>query len=424
MPFVIINLGGEMIYILEQRLRAQNIPPEKSVKVLHDVVRTMFSSKFIAEVFKPAQVYSTASTRQIFERLAHSSIMRLSESSMDKLYDLMTMGLKYQLLASRSANEIFQVTINHIETIRSCINDPGVLDLVSCCEDALRINYQNFTNGDWSQLRQSLIGFFHHKKIKVSLFLQEGLQLSDGRIALPPAIPLPDYISSLGPLGQVKMFSPTGDTVDSYTLLLAQSAASAPHPVPLGGNLYGKDRPAAPKRASPSASSSSSKSHSNSQEPYKHPLLNSPASSRPSLSGGGVKSNTANTSISNFPTKSHSLVDRSVNADDLWRGPGAGVEAKKELNLLASLIGPAPKPTENFKINLFPETHETTPTGKSVSHQAHVDNTIIIDTSIGDRSGVSGLADIMKSFDLDTAENKPLPPVDDGSDLLDLMDGL
>eukprot|EP00959_Pyramimonas_sp_CCMP1952_P394931 8274696-Pyramimonas_sp.AAC.3 len=80
MPVVVINLGGEMLYILDQRLRAQNIPPEKSVKVLHDVVRTMFSTKFITEVMKPANIYSNASTRQIFERLAHSSIMRLSES--------------------------------------------------------------------------------------------------------------------------------------------------------------------------------------------------------------------------------------------------------------------------------------------------------------------------------------------------------
>ena len=31
----------------------------------------------------------------------HSSIMRLSESSMDKLYDLMTMGVKHQLLGCR-----------------------------------------------------------------------------------------------------------------------------------------------------------------------------------------------------------------------------------------------------------------------------------------------------------------------------------
>ena len=30
MPMVIINMGGEMVYILEQRLHAQNVPLDKS----------------------------------------------------------------------------------------------------------------------------------------------------------------------------------------------------------------------------------------------------------------------------------------------------------------------------------------------------------------------------------------------------------
>lgn len=32
MPMLVINMGGEMVYILEQRLRAQNIPTDKSRK--------------------------------------------------------------------------------------------------------------------------------------------------------------------------------------------------------------------------------------------------------------------------------------------------------------------------------------------------------------------------------------------------------
>ena len=32
MPMLVINMGGEMVYILEQRLRAQNIPKDKSSK--------------------------------------------------------------------------------------------------------------------------------------------------------------------------------------------------------------------------------------------------------------------------------------------------------------------------------------------------------------------------------------------------------
>ena len=36
--------------------------------------------------------------RAVFDRLAHSSIMRLNTNSMDKLFDLMTMAVKYQVL--------------------------------------------------------------------------------------------------------------------------------------------------------------------------------------------------------------------------------------------------------------------------------------------------------------------------------------
>lgn len=45
----------------------------------------MYNPMFITELFRPQEVYSMNSTRQIFDRLAHSSIMRLNESSMDKV---------------------------------------------------------------------------------------------------------------------------------------------------------------------------------------------------------------------------------------------------------------------------------------------------------------------------------------------------
>ena len=53
--------------------------------MLQDVIATMFSVKFVEEMFKPQELYTNASTRQIFDRIAHSSIMRLNESSMDKV---------------------------------------------------------------------------------------------------------------------------------------------------------------------------------------------------------------------------------------------------------------------------------------------------------------------------------------------------
>ncbi|EEQ98735.1 hypothetical protein Pmar_PMAR027219 [Perkinsus marinus ATCC 50983] len=56
MPLVVINMGGEMIYILNQRLEAQNISSAKKHRVLNDVIRSMFEKSFIKEMFVPQQM--------------------------------------------------------------------------------------------------------------------------------------------------------------------------------------------------------------------------------------------------------------------------------------------------------------------------------------------------------------------------------
>ena len=46
----------------------------------------MLNEKFVEELFKPQDMYTNFAVRGIFDRMAHSSIMRLNESSMDKVY--------------------------------------------------------------------------------------------------------------------------------------------------------------------------------------------------------------------------------------------------------------------------------------------------------------------------------------------------
>ncbi|CAM9748051.1 unnamed protein product, partial [Heterosigma akashiwo] len=121
MPLLVINMGGEMVYILQQRLNAQNVPDEKASKVLQDVVRTMYSPGFLDELFKPQKIYSNQNTKQIFDKLAHSSIMKLNQSSMEKLYDLMTMGFKYQILLCSQPEQLLQVTLTHLETLKQLV---------------------------------------------------------------------------------------------------------------------------------------------------------------------------------------------------------------------------------------------------------------------------------------------------------------
>ena len=65
LPFIILNMGGEMIYILHQRLQAQNVDATKSKKVLADVIKTMFKEDFMRELFVPQVMYTQASTKQV-----------------------------------------------------------------------------------------------------------------------------------------------------------------------------------------------------------------------------------------------------------------------------------------------------------------------------------------------------------------------
>lgn len=81
MPWIVVNLGGEMLYVLEQRLAAQGVAPDKAGRVLADVARALFDPAFLeARLFVPQDTWSLGGTKKIFERVAHSSIMRLSDA--------------------------------------------------------------------------------------------------------------------------------------------------------------------------------------------------------------------------------------------------------------------------------------------------------------------------------------------------------
>ncbi len=98
MPMIVLNMGSEMLYILNQRLQAQKIEEVKRLKVIADVTKTMFADAFVSALFQEQDVYSGIDVRKIFDRLAHSSIMRLNAKSMSKLCVLCVYGLIWSVL--------------------------------------------------------------------------------------------------------------------------------------------------------------------------------------------------------------------------------------------------------------------------------------------------------------------------------------
>uniref|UniRef100_A0A8C6EIZ7 Organic solute carrier partner 1 n=1 Tax=Microcebus murinus TaxID=30608 RepID=A0A8C6EIZ7_MICMU len=168
LPLLFLNLGGEMLYILDQRLRAQNIPVDKAQKVLNDIISTMFSRKFMEELFKPQELYSKKALRTVYDRLAHASIMRLNQASMDKLYDLMTMAFKYQVLLCPRPKDVLLVTFNHLDAIKEFIQDsPTIKHQVDETFRQLTETYGGLSAGEFQLIRQTLLIFFQDLHIRV-----------------------------------------------------------------------------------------------------------------------------------------------------------------------------------------------------------------------------------------------------------------
>jgi hypothetical protein len=191
LPILYLNLGGEMMYIIHQRLLAQDIDPVKLHKVMCDLVSQMLDEKCLIELFKYQPLYSKKSLRGVFDRLAQSSIMKLNTESMDKLYDLMLMAVKYQVVLSRRPEEIVLSTLIHLDGMRDLTS--GSLEhmgMVAITHKKLREFFSPLTPGQFWHLRQRLLFFFQGMNKRVSVFLRLKAQVESGRFVIPSIRPV------------------------------------------------------------------------------------------------------------------------------------------------------------------------------------------------------------------------------------------
>uniref|UniRef100_A0A8C6K7G0 Serine/threonine kinase 40 n=1 Tax=Nothobranchius furzeri TaxID=105023 RepID=A0A8C6K7G0_NOTFU len=381
LPLLFINLGGEMLYILDQRLRAQNIPADKAKKVMNDIITTMFNKKFLEELFKPQELYSKKALRTVFDRLAHASIMRLNQASMDKLYDLMTMAFKYQVLLCSRPKDIVLVSFNHMDAIKDFVKDtPSILSQVDETYQQLIEMYTPLCNGEFQLIRQTLLIFFQDMHIRVSIFLKDKVQNSNGRFVLLTSGPVPHGTQVPG---LIRTFSCTGEELNrlqfinggDYTLALREGSFDifGDRVTKLGTNIC-------------EARSIREPHHQAESGCVKH---------KPSF-----------------------IVYQQVNA-------APNPLAKEELNLLARLMGgldvEKPGNTESgFRVNLFATDEEEEEA--FLSRPDELSYGVINIQATKDRQTNAELAKIMGEF----TESGPQSPSSGskGDDLLAMMDGL
>lgn len=174
--------------------------------------------------------------------------MRLNKTSMDKLYDLMTMGFKHQMMRALHPSHLLQITLNHLDAVRHITDNSGVCELLDGTVRSVIDAYAPLSQGELWNLRYTLCRFFQDRRVKVSLFLQDGLQNMDGTLVLDVSGPLPP--GSEVP-GSIRYFESgkllRTDKLPGFpgVVTVENSMLSDPRSCKLGDNLYVKERKSA-----------------------------------------------------------------------------------------------------------------------------------------------------------------------------------
>ncbi|XP_044028869.1 protein OSCP1a isoform X3 [Siniperca chuatsi] len=382
LPLVFINLGGEMLYILDQRLRAHNTSEDNSEKgvwsendrkrVMNDIVGTMFSKAFMDELLKPQQLYSHRTLKAVLTRLAHASIMRLNPASMDRLYELMVMAFKYQVFLCPRPKDLLLISYNHIDTIRELVKDtPVVVNQVDETHRKIIEVYSSLSEGEFQLLRQTLLIFFQDMHVRVSLFLKNQVQNPNGRFALTTSGPVPHGIDVPG---LIRTFDRKGREVRRSEF-------------PTGGS-------------------------------YTSPIREGSFE----LHGDRVIRLGLNIYTVNHPEETHTSKAPSVKKHDT-----PNLLAKEELNLMARLMGSMkaenmPKAETGLRINLFTTDQEEEEAEASGGAEESLFGVINIQ-AMQDEQAATALARIAGQF-AEQEEQPENPSSNKGDDLLAMMDNL
>ncbi|XP_039183472.1 protein OSCP1 isoform X3 [Crotalus tigris] len=219
--------------------------------VMNDIIGGIFNKNFMDELFKPQELYSRKALRTVFERLVHASIMRLNAPSMDKLYDLMTMAFKYQVLLCPRPKDLLLITFNHLDAIKDFVYEsPKILNQIDVTFHKFIDTYILLSAGELQLIRQTLLIFFQDIHIRVSILLKDKVQNSNGHFVLPTSSSVP-WGTEIP--GLIRLFNSKGDEIQriefssggNYVLPYREGSFDlhGDRVIRLGTNIYSISRP-------------------------------------------------------------------------------------------------------------------------------------------------------------------------------------
>lgn len=209
----------------------------KLITVLDDVTAALLNPKILSSIFAESPMIGVSHLRTTLESVVLSSIMKLDRSSMDKLFDLMIMMVKYQLTATTGPREVILTILNHVDAIRDMVNDLNAQKCVTLVQEMVldvsmsyfnRIHrrtddelihllsnvqfYGCLTFEEVWSARECCLKELESYHVRVSILLRRGLQNEDASFNIRPQDYNEKYTEHRNTLGAMKIKNVSPET--------------------------------------------------------------------------------------------------------------------------------------------------------------------------------------------------------------------
>lgn len=139
-----------------------------------DIVSILFNERLLKEVIESgSSLWSTADMRQILEKIVSSSLMRMDPLSMEKLWQLGTAVLRWQLHWNYS---LVALTTAHLNGVAMLCQSPYILKAHIILQDF----FQSIPFEKQTTMRNAMVLWLNDHRTKVSLLIRLQLQKVDG----------------------------------------------------------------------------------------------------------------------------------------------------------------------------------------------------------------------------------------------------
>lgn len=142
----------------------------------------IFKEQFVKTLLIPQEPINLNILKDIFRKLAHSSIMKLDSSSMEKLLYLIIMTVKKEVFLTSSPLELFALTVGNLRMLHHHSRGAASEGLVKNAIEAFSSAAASYSYIQYLEIRDYLLTSLESYQTKVINFHEAGQQNDQGKL--------------------------------------------------------------------------------------------------------------------------------------------------------------------------------------------------------------------------------------------------